>query len=141
MSNKKHVFLLLIPLMLIGCASSKDAYYVSQSAWVNASVGEVDNVSASVITTLLFTSDKDVTIMTSVKKNAETIVRPFVYAKGIYRIEGNPRKTASIVLNIKTIDGEDLVLEGQYSKTDAMLLQSKDGGVRLYAYVDKLNVK
>ena len=83
MSNKKHVFLLLIPLMLIGCASSKKvAYHVSQSAWVNASVGEVDNISASVVTTLLFTSDKDVTVMSSVKKNAETIVKPFVYAKG-----------------------------------------------------------
>lgn len=142
MSNKKHVFLLLIPLMLIGCASSsKVAYHVSQSAWVNASIGEVDNISASVVTTLLFTSDKDVTVMSSVKKNAETIVKPFVYAKGTYKIDGNPRKTASIVLNVKTIDGKDLVLEGQYSKTEAMLLKSKDGEVRLFAYVNKLNVK
>ncbi len=79
--------------------------------------------------------------MSSVKKEAETIVKPFVYAKGTYKIDGNPRKTASIVLNVKTIDGKDLVLEGQYSKTEAMLLKSKDGEVRLFAYVNKLNVK
>ena len=142
MSNKKHVFLLLIPLMLIGCASSnKVAYHVSQSAWVNASIGEVDNISASVVTTLLFTSDKDVTVMSSVKKDAETIVKPFVYAKGTYKIDGNPRKAASIILNVKTIDGKDLVLEGEYCKKEAMLLKSKDGEIRLFAYVNKLNVK
>ena len=140
MSNKKTCILLLIPLMLIGCASSsKVAYHVSQSAWANVSVGEVDNISASVVTTLLFTSDQDVTIMSSVKKDNETIVKPFVYAKGTYKIEGNPRKTASIVLNVKTIDGKDLVLEGQYNKTEAMLLKSKDEAVRMFIYVNKIN--
>jgi len=140
MSNKKYVFLLLIPLMLVGCASSsKVAYHVSQSAWTNVSVGEVDNISGSVITTLLFTSNQDVTIMSSVKKDNETIVKPFIYAKGTYKTESNTRKTASIVLNVKTIDGKNLVLEGQYNKKEAMFLKSKDEIVRMFIYVNKIN--
>lgn len=140
--KSKLLVLLITPLFLLGCASTKKVpYHVAQSAWATASVGEVNGISGSVVTSLFFTSSKDVTIMTSVANGDSILVRPFVFAKGTYKVEGNPKKEAKISLDVKTIDGKDMKYTGKYKKIEGMLLETQTGKVLPFAYINKLNTK
>lgn len=138
---RKCLIISFVTLLLCSCRTSKLAQQtVGQTAWVNISPSSSSEVSESVVMTLFFTNNTDVTIMTSVKSGAETIVKPFVYAFGNYTVESLAKKHKKIKITAKDITGKELLFSGEIQK-DAMILVSEDKTPYIYGKVNNLKFK
>ena len=122
---RKYVILSLATWLFCSYGTSQARQTIGQTAWVNVSPGSSSEAHESVIMTLFFTNQTDVTIMTSVKTGSETIVKPFVYAFGNYTVENLSKKHKKINITAKEITGKTLSFSGE-SQKNAMMLVSAD---------------
>lgn len=80
-------------------------------------------------------------MMCSVKNGNETLVKPFLYARGTYKVEGDSKANANIYIVAETIDGKDLQLSGMYSRRDGILLDYGKNDIRLFSFINQLTTK
>lgn len=137
----KSILSLLVTILLLwSCGTSRLAQsQISQSAWISASPGVVNEVKGTVMMTLFFTSDTDVKVMVSVQSGEKVIVKPFEYARGIYTIDNTVKKGNGIILNLKDIQGKVLTMRGICEKGKALVLISNDDVTRLFGRIKNVN--
>ncbi len=116
------ILLGITAFLFCGCSIQK--YNLSKTIWFNFSLAEKDGQKGSVVTSLYFTSENTVDIYSSVVVDTIVQIKPFVWAKGKYLAEGNPRKGASLSIEAITLKKDTVIYNGLYQKDRTMLLMS-----------------
>lgn len=141
---KKHILILLSAILLCEfCyASPKEKFKLSESVWTTCSNSEYDGRPGTIVKSMYFTSDKDVTIYSAVvSQDGKTIVSPFEYAKGQYTVSGDPKKEALVEIQVLTIDNKNVKYVGKYKKHKAMFLVPEMGAVEIYRFNKNVKIK
>lgn len=134
----KRIFIItMLALVLCSCAS----YKLEKTVWSTVSGAEKDGERGTVITNLVFKSSEDVDVFNAVVVDNSFVVTPFKYAEGKYVVSGNPKKEASIEINARNIQNEQINYKGVYHKKDAMILISQDSIPYLYGFQKNVTVK
>ena len=133
---KRIILFLFISIAISSCTT----YQLDKSVWYNLTFVEKDGQKADMTTSLHFVSEKQVDVFVSVVSDTNFIVTPFKYAEGTYNVNGNPRKEATINIDITTIDKKRLSWSGVYHKDDAMLLLSTDSVVKVYGKLQNISL-
>ncbi len=133
---KRIVFYVALALLLSSCAT----YKLEKTIWTNVSFVEKEGTKAAVITSIYFTSDSTIDLCKTVRIDTMEVVSPFIFAKGSYRTEGNPRKDAKIFINAKSIESDLLNFKGVYYKDYSMILVSEDSITKLYGRVPEVKL-
>lgn len=141
---KKYILIFLSAILLCEfCyASPKEKFKLSESVWTTCSNSEHNGRPGTIVKSLYFTSDKDVTIYSAVvSQDGKTIVSPFEYAKGQYTVSGDPKKEALVEIQVLTVDNKKVKYIGKYKKRKAMVLvpEEEDGAIEIYGF--KKNIK
>lgn len=128
MKSIKLILIIVIVSLLCACSHSN---HLQKTVWINVSQVE-ENKPTALITTLEFVSDTNVNMYNVVVDDKQTLVKPFVYAKGMYKLVDSGTKNIELNINAKAINGDSLNYRGLYRKNNVIILEDENKVIKLY---------
>lgn len=128
MKSIKLILFVAIVLLSYACSPTK---HLQKTVWISASQVE-ENKPVALISTLEFVTDSKVDIYHAATDGENTLVKPYIYARGSYELIDNGSNNIEIRVEARAINGEILNYRGLYRKNKAIILENEDKAIQLY---------